>query len=605
MKKVIGILVALIMLVSFFMQSAFALTPPKFMINVGSVEGEIRSIVTVPVRFVCAEQFPVNNIDFSLSYDKDILELVSVNSGEIVTNTPVNFSSSIDSGKVSLLFADKSAGSMPISKTGVFANLNFKIKKAGTSKIDLVSFGAVNDNKLNPIQYNFSWGSVIGKEMSGYEIVSRGQVRVNKEALTDVTVDLGPIGTNLISEIKNGAGILVKGTDYSVSESIITIKKDYLSYYFAKFPEQNLRLSIIYSDGYDSPLCIFTGPSSLPEISTSSTTYNVGFGEDIAVKTELNGNYISSVRNGYVSLVPRIDYTYSPADKTIIIRKNYLAYYFSKNPENTKLKIYFTGGSGFVTALTLSVSPVYPAQPKNELSPSQVSFDEGIYQDIVLKKSSANATIAGITISVDGKQLFSIDPKNLHTDRNYYYTEIGDTVILNHFWPEGESSTLRFDFNQGNSVDFNITVTKRKPLPPITVTVGNTNISSDNTATIPVYINGITGFPINNLDFKLSYDEKSAQIESVTAGDIVNPPQSLSYNAVNGTLILMFTNDTQGSAQISKDGVFAYIKIKLNPGISYTTIKFLENGGCSDERLYDIPVNFVDGSASIPPLAAM
>ncbi|HEX9063100.1 MAG TPA: X2-like carbohydrate binding domain-containing protein [Clostridia bacterium] len=432
MKRLVGILVSLSLLVS-LVSPAFAAS--KIDITVGSAKGDVGSKVVVPVKFSGADKLQIANVNFKLAYEKNAVELVSIDPGEIVTNPSSNFFYTISSGTANLLFVDESIGKQPIKKSGVFVNLNFKIKKAGTSNITLAAFGAINAKNYTSISYTFSAGTVTGKAVvkptptpevtptpavtatpvpevtatptpevtasptpvcntqgptpvpevtatpvpevtatptpevtatptpevtvtpapevtltPGPEVtpvptpevpvsITPSEIKVDKSALTNISLTFS--GSTL-SEIKNGTGTLIIDTDYTVSGSTVTIKKSYLNYYFTKFTEQNLNLTFVFSNGTEKKLCVYYTSSPYPAMSPSTVTFNA---EDVAVKTELNGNYIGSIKNGSNVLVPRIDSTYSTTEKTIIIRKSYLQYYFSKNNDPANLSITFTGGS--------------------------------------------------------------------------------------------------------------------------------------------------------------------------------------------------------------------------------------------------------------------
>ncbi|HEX9059642.1 MAG TPA: X2-like carbohydrate binding domain-containing protein, partial [Clostridia bacterium] len=529
MRKVVSILVSLMLLVSIVSQSAFATTPTMFGITVGNVEGSVGSTVKVPVSFLNGAALAVNNVDFKLAYDPNVLELISIDPGEIASNPTVNFSSYISSGKASLLFVDETGGKEPISKSGVFANLNFKIITATKSLITFYSLGALNQMQLSKSSgFSLIEGSVAGTEVSTQNSVTPGNVKVDKAALTDVSVAVAPESN--FADIQNGSISLIKDTDYTVSGSNVVIKKSYLNYYFTKFPEQNLNLDVVFKSGNNAKLCIYSGTSSLPSISPSTITYNVESNEDIAVKTELNGNYISSVTAGEkVSLLPRIDYTYSTTNNTTIIRKGFLQSYFNTNRSQAKLVINFTGGSN----VTLTVNPLYPQQPHNELSPASATFEAGKASDIVVTKIPGGTNFVGITYKVqtltDGKD----------------YTVSGDKVTLKASFlntlPVGDSA-LVFVSTPGNKVNFNITVTKPQVTTNagITVTVGSAKVDADNIAVVPVSFSNITT-PINNIDFKLSYDEKAFSTVTLTSGEIVpNTAVNFTCLASNGRISFLF-----------------------------------------------------------------
>ncbi len=181
------------------------------------------------------------------------------------------------------------------------------------------------------------------------------EIKINKSSLADVTTTVYLNGNTLL-DIMNGASSLINGTDFVISGNKVTIKKGYQTYYFSKFPEQNLNIIFRFSNGYDSILSIYPGVSPHSSITPSSIDYKVDSKNDVAVKAALNGNYFSSIKNGTSELVPRVDYTYSVTDNTLIIRRSYLSYYFSKFKKTLVLQINFTGGN----PQTLSIVPEYP-----------------------------------------------------------------------------------------------------------------------------------------------------------------------------------------------------------------------------------------------------
>lgn len=324
---------------------------PELAITAGNAKGYVGDTVTLPVTFSGAEKTPIYDVVFGVNYDKDALELVAVSPSSIVTNPSINFTSSSSNGKVVFLFTDESMGSSPINKDGVFVNLGFKIKKVGSSKItffDLESFAEIQ----YPFNIKYTDGVVEGIYKNSDSTISPTEIKVDKSALTDVSISIYPNGDNL-AEIKNGSGALVRGTDYIVSGSLAVIRKSYLNYYFSKFPDQNLKLDFILNSGNSQKLCIYTGTSPLPTISLSYTTYVLGSNNDLSIKTELNGNFISSIKTkDNVSLIPRIDHTYSVTDKTIIIRKGFL----NKYNGPIDLLINFTDGSSIPLKIILAIA---------------------------------------------------------------------------------------------------------------------------------------------------------------------------------------------------------------------------------------------------------
>ncbi|HEX9060900.1 MAG TPA: carbohydrate-binding domain-containing protein [Clostridia bacterium] len=180
-------------------------------------------------------------------------------------------------------------------------------------------------------------------------VLNPNEIRVTPGAITAVTTN---IGSRKPVSIMNGTGTLNPSVDYTVSGSALTINEDYLNYYFTRFPGQNMYLKLNYEGGDSAILTVYAGDSchvTLPD----SISYYIGTG-DAKFKIGLNGNFVASIKNGDSALVPRIDYTYSPPDKMMIIRKGYLNSCFAKSTDPIKLTFNFTGDA----AKTLVITPI-------------------------------------------------------------------------------------------------------------------------------------------------------------------------------------------------------------------------------------------------------
>lgn len=176
-----------------------------------------------------------------------------------------------------------------------------------------------------------------------FSTISPGEVKVDPQNISDVGVSLNLNGNTLVS-INNATSALSSVNDYSVNGNNVTIKKSYIKYYFTKFPNQNLNIRLIFSNGYESVLSLYQGVSPNSIVDPVSINYTVGSGADANFSVATNGNFFSSIYNGTSALVPRVDYTFSVTTNTLSIRKSYLNYYFGKFNKNLVLNVNFTGG---------------------------------------------------------------------------------------------------------------------------------------------------------------------------------------------------------------------------------------------------------------------
>ncbi|HEX9061618.1 MAG TPA: X2-like carbohydrate binding domain-containing protein, partial [Clostridia bacterium] len=183
-------------------------------------------------------------------------------------------------------------------------------------------------------------------------VINPEAVKIDKTKITDVSVTMTLYG-NTLTSINNGTSALSPVYDYSISGNTVTIKKSYITYYFNKFPNQNLNIIFKFSNGYNQVLSLYAGDSPNTEITPAAVTYKVGSKTDVTVTAIMNGNFFSSINNGTSALVPRVDYTYATDTNTLYIRSSYIAYYFNKFNQDLVLTINFTGGK----PVTLTIKP--------------------------------------------------------------------------------------------------------------------------------------------------------------------------------------------------------------------------------------------------------
>nr|WP_230986927.1 X2-like carbohydrate binding domain-containing protein [Cohnella fermenti] len=165
----------------------------------------------------------------------------------------------------------------------------------------------------------------------------------------DVAVTM-TLNGNTLSSIKNGTATLVSGTDYTVSGSTVTIKKAYL----AAQAVGTTTLTFAFSAGANAALAVSvvdttsTASNSTISPTTASFDKNTANQADVAVTMTLNGNTLSSIKNGTATLVSGTDYTVSGS--TVTIKKAYLA---AQAVGTTTLTFAFSAGAN--AALAVSV----------------------------------------------------------------------------------------------------------------------------------------------------------------------------------------------------------------------------------------------------------
>ncbi len=124
-------------------------------ISIGTAKAARGETVTIPVRFEDVPEAGINNADFIIGYDTDVVEAVSVSAGEIVPRPNIDFYHAIhnDRGQVNFLFADEEQmQNYLIHDSGVFAYIEFRVLSdapLGFTEIFVKSVGAIADYDLN------------------------------------------------------------------------------------------------------------------------------------------------------------------------------------------------------------------------------------------------------------------------------------------------------------------------------------------------------------------------------------------------------------------------------------------------------------------------
>jgi len=163
--KILSVILAVCYIISSF-SIQFAATPQVDII-IDSIQGNPGSTVKVPINIENIPSIGINNCDFTLKFDSDVLEFDSYESGDIVPIPIANLSvNKATDDTVKFLFNDQSQGSMPIIENGLFATITFKIKenaKTGISKLEISSYGAFSGKSgdgLQAIVPKFTSGSI-------------------------------------------------------------------------------------------------------------------------------------------------------------------------------------------------------------------------------------------------------------------------------------------------------------------------------------------------------------------------------------------------------------------------------------------------------------
>lgn len=137
----------------------------KINVEVSTVEAKPGEKVEVSVKFSNIPDYGINNCDFILVYDKDILEVVEIKPGRIVTNPNINFKYYTGNlGRISTMFIDETGhGNELIMEEGEFLIIVFKVRDStveGMSHIDLGKEITITGYDLVVLPTNFIRGGV-------------------------------------------------------------------------------------------------------------------------------------------------------------------------------------------------------------------------------------------------------------------------------------------------------------------------------------------------------------------------------------------------------------------------------------------------------------
>ena len=201
-------------------------------VAIGTASGKAGDTVTVPVTFAnVASAGNVGTCNFYVTYDASLLEATSVTAGSIVTNSAVNFSSSISNGTISFLFLDNTITDQLIKTDGTFATITFKLKSTTSKVTTPVAFkdgGAFGDGTMAKIgtvtKTNGSVTIDAGDVTPVNPTITPTTASFDKYVPANVSVTLTPNGNTF-----KGITGLTSGTDYTVSNNVVTISKSYLS----------------------------------------------------------------------------------------------------------------------------------------------------------------------------------------------------------------------------------------------------------------------------------------------------------------------------------------------------------------------------------------
>ncbi len=518
--------------------------PPtkELKVSVGTAEGNVGDTVTVPVTFAdVVNAGNVGTCNFYLAYDASLLDVVSVAAGPIVKNSAVNFSSSASNGTISFLFLDNTITDELITADGVFANITFKLKSVTTKTTTPVTFkdgGAFGDGTMTKIgTVTKTNGSVTIDVGNPSPSITPATATFDKYIPADVTVTLTPNGSTF-----KGITGLTSGTDYTVSDNVVTISKSYLStlavgsktlaFDFGATSNPTLALTIIdttpqptkelkveigtasgkVGDTVTVPVT-FANVAAAGKVGTCNfyVTYDASLLEVASVKagsivTNAAVNFSSSNSNGTISFL-FLDNTIT--DELITADGVFANITFKLKSTTAKVTtpVAFKDGGAFgdgamakigtVTktngSVTIDVGDPIPQDPT--ITPATASFDKFAPADVAVTLTPNGNTFKGITGLTSGTD-YSVSNNVVTISKSYLSTlAVG-------------SKALTFDFGVTNNPVLALTIADTTPVvvnPTITPATASFDKFAPADVTVTLTPNGNTFKGITGLTSGTDY----------------------------------------------------------------------------------------------------
>jgi endo-1,4-beta-D-glucanase Y len=207
-------------------------------------------------------------------------------------------------------------------------------------------------------------------------------------------------------------------------------------------------MSMLHLSGnFKAYLSTNTTPVPSSSISPTSAAFDkkTSLQADIPVTMSLNGNTLTNIKNGAVTLTSGTDYT--AIGSTVTIKKEYL----TNQPVGTTTLV-FTFSAGSTQSLVITVADT----SNSSISPTGATFDKRIdlQQDIT------------VTMMLNGNSLTGISNGGLNLTSGTDYTQSGSTVTIKKDYLALQAvgtTTLVFTFSAGAAQNLAITVKESAP----------------------------------------------------------------------------------------------------------------------------------------------
>lgn len=262
------------------------------------------------------------------------------------------------------------------------------------------------------------------------------EAKFEKKEQEDITVTMNLRGNTLVS-IANGTYTLEEGTDYTVDENVVTIKKAYL----ATLPVGNASFVFSFNQGNDATMKVkVTNTIFNSSLDKALVEYNLESQESVSVTITYNHNTLVAIKNGSYILVEGTDYILD--GDVVTFTESYLA---SLESSKNTLTFIFNEGADQKLVLKNAAAICSDVTAKAEVN----SWGVGFTATFTVSNTSDNA-VDGWTIRIKKSD---IDITNIWCAE---MTETADYYIITPMsWNAslGAGSSTQFGFQGAGAID--------------------------------------------------------------------------------------------------------------------------------------------------------
>ena len=634
--------------------------PGQMTIEVAKVEAAAGATVEIPIYFTGVPSKGVLNTDFLLKYNPSILEVTSIESGNIIVNSRA-FDTGIDKedGILAFLFSEESGdGIESIFNDGVFAIIRATVKSKTPAPITLEKMGALVDNDFIKIQSTFIAGGVnVGDQVFTPTPTQPKTATPTPTRPSTSTPTPRPAG-DLKVEFYNSNP---SDTSNSISpqfkvinggSSAVDLSKLTLRYYYTIDGDKDQTFwcdhaAVLGSDGsYNGVTANVKGTfvkmssktsdaDTYLEISFSGGTLPAG------ANLQIQGRF---AKNDWTNYTQSNDYSFrsgtsqfAPWDKVTAYLSGSLVW--GSEPGGSK-------PTSTPTPTRPTSTPTPTRRPTDPPSGDALEVVIGkvtgtVGQEVRIPITFKEVPKDGI-VNCDFSLIYDSSVLNV-TDVEYgdvivndrsFETSIEDGAIV-FLFSEESGDGIESIFNDGVFATIVATIKSGSGLSvielervgafadnnfkriPTQFTSGGVQVIGDDATIfeiakvsgkvgeqidITITLSGVPKDGIVNCDFALNYDASVLKINDIVPGDVIVNDRSFDMGIFEeeGLITLLFSEESgDGIESIFDDGTFVIIKATIIGGNDFSPITLEKFGACADNNFKKIPALVVDGGVTV------